>query len=165
MYYVYVLKFSQKLDDLVENQRTKDLIRKRTLICKYVCSPTVNQFLNMRSIQICLQICLLTYRNATEEELEQLLRKKFLGWIYDYASVGSMILEFISYDACFWYLFLKHFEDYKSLTIINILSMDCRYICVRFETPIISQKFIGNYWWIPPWIWYWICWLTITRHA
>lgn len=98
MYYVYVLKFSQKLDDLVENQRTKDLIRKRTLICKYVCSPTVNQFLNMRSIQICLQICLLTYRNATEEELEQLLRKKFLGWIYDYVSVGSMILEFISYD-------------------------------------------------------------------
>lgn len=50
MYYVYISKFPQKLDDLVKNQRTNDLLRRRTLICKYICSPTVNQFLNMRGI-------------------------------------------------------------------------------------------------------------------
>ena len=40
---------SRKLDDLVENPQKEDLLRRSTLICKHICSPTVKMFYSMRT--------------------------------------------------------------------------------------------------------------------
>ena len=35
----------RKLDDLVENPQSEDLLRQSTLICKHICSPTIEDVL------------------------------------------------------------------------------------------------------------------------